>query len=211
MRPLTLLSVVCRAVATTMKTITARMERRVPIQPVDPADAGQGAVAELAAVRVADADGAEDDGGDAAREGQEEAAGAEEDEEDREGAEEEGGEGRDVAGLVRRWGQAAGRGAAHRGGEGRSSEADDGVADLDLVAGAEFDRAGDAVAVDVGAVGGAEVLDGDLAVVREDAGVAAGDAGVGDDHVGRAVLAAEDQLAVEGVLAARPCSCVDDQ
>ena len=49
------------------------------------------------------------------------------------------------------------------------SEADDGVADLDLVAGAEFAPGRRRGGVDVGAVGGAEVIDGDFAVVREDA------------------------------------------
>jgi hypothetical protein len=41
--------------------------------------------------------------------------------------------------------------------------------------------------------------------------VAAGDAGVGDDQIRARLLAAEDDLAVEGVLAAGPCAFVDDQ
>jgi hypothetical protein len=41
--------------------------------------------------------------------------------------------------------------------------------------------------------------------------VAAGDAGVVEDEIGAALLAAEDQLGVDGVLAAGPCTCVDDQ
>src|SRR5215207_8921752 len=198
----------------------------------DATEEGQAAVAELATVRVAD-----DDGGDAAGEGDEKAAGAEEDEEDREGAEEEGREGRDVARLVWRRSEAAGCGSAgcygwgwgrgvgtgvvlggrgagrHDGGGGgaTSLDAEDGRADLDLVAGADLDRAGDALAVHVGAVGGAEVLNDHGAVVGEDAGVAAGDAGVLDHEVSGRVLAAEDELAVEGELAAGPCACVDDQ
>jgi len=47
--------------------------------------------------------------------------------------------------------------------------------------------------------------------VRLDAGVAAGDAGVRDDQVGGGVLAAEDQFAVDRVLAAGPCAFVDDE
>jgi hypothetical protein len=41
--------------------------------------------------------------------------------------------------------------------------------------------------------------------------VAAGDAGVVDDQVRAFLLPAEDQLAVEGMLVAGPCSVVDDQ
>src|SRR4051794_38374745 len=78
--------------------------------------------------------------------------------------------------------------------------------DLDLVAGAELDWAGDAPAVDEGAVGGAEVLDDDGAGVGGDPGVAAGDAGVVEDQVGAALLASEDQLAVDRVLGAGPWS-----
>jgi hypothetical protein len=67
------------------------------------------------------------------------------------------------------------------------------------------------MAVEIGAVGGAEVLDDDGAVVGEDTRVAAGDAGVRDDDVRGRVLAAQDQLAVDGVLATRPCALMDDQ
>ena len=69
-------------------------------------------MAALAAVGVPDPDRPEDDRGDAAGQGDEEAAGAEEDEEDREGAEEEGGESRDVSRFVRGWGEPAGCGPA---------------------------------------------------------------------------------------------------
>ena len=112
MRPLTLLSVLCRAVTTTMKTTTARTERTAADEAGQPADAGEGTVAGVAAVGIANADLSEDDGGDAAGQGDEEAARAEEDEKDGEGAEEYRGEGREVAGLVRSRGKAAMRGAA---------------------------------------------------------------------------------------------------
>jgi hypothetical protein len=98
-----------------------------------------------------------------------------------------------------------------RGGRAAVLDSEDGGAELKLVTGADLDRAGDALAVDVGAVGGAEVLDDDSAVMGEDAGVTAGDAGVRDDQVGGRLLAAEDQLAVDRMLVAGPCAFVDDQ
>jgi hypothetical protein len=104
-----------------------------------------------------------------------------------------------------------GAGGHQGGGGGAALDSEDGRADLELVAGAELDGAGDALAVHVGAVGGSEVLDEDAVVVGEDAGVAAGDAGVVEDEVGAALLAAEDQLAVEEVLAAGACALLDDQ
>jgi hypothetical protein len=99
-----------------------------------------------------------------------------------------------------------GRGAGwHEGcGGGAALHAEDGGADLDLVPGSEFDGSGDALAVHVGAVGGAEVLDDHAIVVCEDAGVAAGDTGVVEHQIRGRVLAAEDELAVYGVLAAGP-------
>jgi hypothetical protein len=233
-RPLTLCSVVCRAVATTMKTITAIRARIVPRNPVKrPMRArARWPAWRRSALRIPIF--SQDDRGDAARKGDEEAAGAEEDEEDRERAEEDGCERGEVAGFVRGWGESAGCRPAgwrwlgarwsgvvlggwgigrHDGGRGGagSLNAEDGFAELQLVAGAQFDWSGDALAVDVGAVGGAEVLDDDGAVVGKDPGVAAGDAGVRDDQVRGRVLAAEDDLAVEGVLAAGPCAFVDDQ
>jgi hypothetical protein len=100
----------------------------------------------------------------------------------------------------------------HQGGGGRAAlHPKDGAADLELVAGVDLDWAGDALAVHIGAVGGAEVLDDQAARVGKDPGVAAGDAGVVDDQVRARMLAAEDQLAVDGVLAAGPCAFVDDQ
>jgi hypothetical protein len=99
----------------------------------------------------------------------------------------------------------------HRRGGSGAAEPDEGVAELELVAGVELEGAGDAVAVDVGAVGGAEVLDDDAAVVGEDARVAAGDAGVLEDEIRGRLLAAEDDLAVDGELAAGPCAVLDDQ
>jgi len=94
---------------------------------------------------------------------------------------------------------------------GSAADADQGVAELDLVPGAELDGSVDAVAVDVGAVGGAEVLDDQGPVLGDYAGVPARDAGVRDHHVRGALLAAEDQLAVDRVLAAGPRALMDDQ
>ena len=90
-------------------------------------------------------------------------------------------------------------------------DADHGGTQLELVARVELDRAGDAPAVDVGAVGGTEVLDEHAVVFGEDASVTAGDAGVVEDEVGGSALAAEDQLAVEGVLAPGGRSLLNDQ
>ena len=149
-----------------------------------------------AAIDVADPDRPEDDRGDSAGEGEKKAARAEEEEEDGEGAEEEGGECRDVGalggvrckpagghaafgqGLHGRGGRAGvllGRRCAgwHDGGGGRSLDSEDGGADLNLVAWCDLDGSGDALAVHVGAVGGAEVLDHQSAVVGDHACVAA--------------------------------------
>ena len=85
-----------------------------PTYPVKLAGSGEGAVADRLAVGVADADRPQGDRGDAAGQGDEEAARAEEGEEDREGAEEGRGERGDVAllegGGARRRG--AGRGTS---------------------------------------------------------------------------------------------------
>jgi hypothetical protein len=97
------------------------------------------------------------------------------------------------------------------GGRVGTLDAENGGADLNLVAGRELRLARDPLAVDVGAVGGAEILDPDRSSVREETGVLARDAGVVDHQVGGALLAAERQLAVDGVLAAGPCSFVDHQ
>src|SRR3954454_3948701 len=158
--------------------------------PGDAAEAREAAMAGLAAVGVANSDGAEDHGRDSAGKGDEEAAGTQEDEQDREWAEEEGGERRDVGLGVRVGCEAAGGDTAggwwlrgpprvwprmglcgwgagwHQGGGGGSPlHSHDRGSDLDLVAGAELDGAGDALPVHVGAVGGAEVLDDDAAGV----------------------------------------------
>jgi hypothetical protein len=220
-----------------MKTITAIRARIVPRNPVKrPMRArARWPAWRRSALRIPIF--SQDDRGDAARKGDEEAAGAEEDEKDGKRSEEDRGQGPEVAGLVRGWGESAQRGAAggrwlgrrraaggagmgpgrqgaggHQGGGGGAAlDSEDGGADLQLVAGAELDGAGDALAVHVCAVGGAEVLDDHAVVVGEDAGVAAGDAGVVEDEVGAALLAAEDQLAVEEMLAAGTCALVDDQ
>src|SRR5215210_8185961 len=99
----------------------------------------------------------------------------------------------------------------HDRGGGGAAYADDRVAELYLVTGGDLHWSGDAFAVQVGAVGGAEVLEDQGAVVREDTGVPAGNAGVWDDQVRGAVLAAEDELAVDRVLAAGPCAFVDGE
>jgi hypothetical protein len=49
------------------------------------------------------------------------------------------------------------------------------------------------------------------AVVAEDAGVTPGDAGIRDDEIGGDVRAAQDELVVDGMLAAGPYTLMDEQ
>jgi hypothetical protein len=103
-----------------------------------------------------------------------------------------------------------GRSGMH-GGRVCSLDREHGAAELDLVLGPELDRAGDPLAVDEGAVRGAQVLDHHCAPVDGEAGVEPGDPGVVEDEVRPALLATERQLILEWVLAAGPRSVVDHQ